>query len=308
MLDALICINTHKLICPTGQHNTLVENKSLPPQPRGTLIRRAGISSTTAFCTARIFPVSLMRAVTKKWKEACSNTSLMYSLDLITMSKELAEGRHRKQKRCLKESNHYLLLPSWPVPVTWVPGKKKVIYEPTNGFDCFFLTNLISLLHHFPSIFSLFPFRLWVSRDKGWVCAQPLSSTFSMARSLLKVSGCYHKINEKEGWKCISTGHKGPNQLLYVIPVNVCSFDLLVFFLCLSSWYRDATRADNGGCEPKQATWEITCSPGHGWISAFVLPWNCLQNLARRSSCHQHALQRAFTCLLTIIIGRNESL
>lgn len=125
MLDALICINTHKLICPTGQHNTLVENKSLPPQPRATLIRRVGISSTTAFCTARIFPVSLMRAVTKKWKEACSNMSLMYSLDLITMSKELAEGRHRKEKRRLKESNHYLLLPSWPVPVTWVPGKKK---------------------------------------------------------------------------------------------------------------------------------------------------------------------------------------
>lgn len=127
-------------------------------------------------------------------------------------------------------------------------------------------------------------------------------------RSLSKVSRCYHKISEKEGWKYISTGHKGPNQLLSVIPGNVCYFTLLLCFLCLFPWHRDATRAATRGCEPMQAIWEITCSPGHGWISAFVLHWTCLQNLARRSSCHQHALRRPFTCSLTIIIGRNKSL
>lgn len=105
LLDALMCINTHTP--PShNQCNTLVEDTSLPPQPWTTLIRRVGISSITAFCTARIFPVSLIRAVTKKWKEACSSRSRMYSLDLITTSKELAEGRHSKEKRHLKPSDH----------------------------------------------------------------------------------------------------------------------------------------------------------------------------------------------------------
>lgn len=184
--------------------------------------------------------------------------------------------------------------------------------QPKNGFDFFSQTIFISLTHHSPSYLALFPFRRWVPWGKDWVCAQPLPSAHQHGpRSLLKVSRHYHKLSENQDWQEMATGHKGPNQLLSVPLVNVCSFTLFLHFLCLSSWQRDATRdatrAATGGYELMQASWETTCSPGHVWISAFVLHWTCLQNLARRSSCRQHALQRVFTCSLTIIIGRNTS-
>lgn len=94
-------------------------------------------------------------------------------------------------------------------------------------------TIFISLPHHSPSYLALFPFRLWVPWGKDWVCAQPLPSAHQHGPRL-KVSRHYHKLSENQDWQEIATGHKGPNQLLSVPPVNVCSFTLFLHFFSAS--------------------------------------------------------------------------
>lgn len=134
-----------------------------PSQPWDTFIFRVGISRTTAFCIARTFPVSLIRAVTKKWKEAWSSRSLRYSADVIITSKVLAEGRNRKEKMHLNSPIMFNGI--------YMNTLEKADPAPKNDFSSIAQTTFIPLRHYFLSCFALFAFRLWAPWGNGSVCA-----------------------------------------------------------------------------------------------------------------------------------------
>lgn len=137
---------THTAPYPRSQPTAHAQHggQSPPPQPWDTLIRREGISRTVAFWAARIFPVSLIRAVTKKWKEAWSSRSLRYSLDVMITSKALAM-EEKEKKKCIWSN---LMANCSSSHGSYMSISEKGGPAPKKDFSSLAQTTFISLPHH----------------------------------------------------------------------------------------------------------------------------------------------------------------